>query len=108
MANAYHIGSMNASLFATEGVASVGPLWMPLAGLVCGLIIGLGNKIAAGLPGRFVLISGAIVPHTLLNVPLSTTFLSNGLALLMLLWWVTPRDQAANDNAVVSTGPKTR
>jgi hypothetical protein len=101
MANEYHLGNVNASLFATEGVASVGPLWMPLSALVCGLIIGVGNKFAAGLPARFVLISGAVVPHTLLNVPLSTTLLSNGLALLMLLWWITPRDQAANDNAIV-------
>ncbi|WP_156179915.1 hypothetical protein [Bradyrhizobium sp. LTSPM299] len=105
MANEYHIGSMNASLFATEGVASVGALWMPLAALVCGLIIGVGNKVASGLPARFVLISGAIVPHTLLNVPLSTTFLSNGLALLMLLWWITPRDQATRENVMVSMGP---
>ncbi|WP_426433934.1 hypothetical protein [Bradyrhizobium genosp. P] len=105
MANEYHIGSMNASLFATEGVASVGPLWMPLSALVCGLLIGVGNKVAAGLPVRFVLISGAIVPHTLLNVPLSTTFLSNGLALLILLWWITPRDQATDANAIVSPNP---
>jgi hypothetical protein len=105
MANQYHLGSMNASLFATEGVASVGPLWMPLTALVCGLIIAAGNKLAAGLPARFILLSGAIVPHTLLNVPLSTTFLSNGLALLLLLWWVTPRDQAANENAMASAGP---
>ena len=99
MARAYHIGNMNASLFATEGVASVGPLWMPLSALVCGLIIGVGNKLAAGLPARFVLMSGAIVPHTLLDVPLSTTLLSNGLALLMLLWWMTPRDPPISEPA---------
>ncbi|MBR0801602.1 hypothetical protein JQ615_40340 [Bradyrhizobium jicamae] len=99
MAGEYHIGNMNASLFATEGIASVGPLWMPLSALACGLIIGFGNKVAAGLPARFVLMSGAIVPHTLLDVPLSTTLLSNGLALLMLLWWITPRGWLAREDA---------
>ncbi|NOJ43546.1 hypothetical protein [Bradyrhizobium australiense] len=92
LANAYHLGNMNASLFATEGVASVGVAWAPLAALACGLVIALGNVASSGLPARFILISGAIVPHTLLNVPLSTTLLSNGLGLLMLLWLITPRE----------------
>jgi len=99
MAGEYHIGNINASLFATEGVASVGLLWMPLSALACGLIIGFGNRVVAGLPARFVLMSGAIVPHTLLDAPLSTTLLSNGLALLLLLWWVTPRDRLTREDA---------
>lgn len=93
LAKAYQLGNMNASLFATEGLASVGPFWMPVAALACGLILALGNKATEGLPARFILISGAIVPHLLLNVPLSTTLLSNGLALLMLLWFITPRSE---------------
>lgn len=91
LANEYHLGNMNASLFASEGLASVGPQLMPRIALVCGLMISIGNKVSAGLSARFILISGAIIPHTLLNVPLSTTLLSNGLGLLMLLWWLTPR-----------------
>jgi hypothetical protein len=96
-ASEYHLGNMNASLFATEGVASVGPMFAPLAALGCGLVIALGNKVSAGLPPRFVLISGAIIPNILLNVPLSTTLLSNGLGLLMLLWFLTPRDGRAKN-----------
>jgi hypothetical protein len=92
LADHYHIGNMNASLFATEGVASVGPMFAPLSALACGLVIALGNRLSAGLPARFVLISAAIIPHILLNVALSTTLLSNGLGLLMLLWCLTPRD----------------
>lgn len=91
LGNEYRIGNMNASLFATEGLASVGPFWMPVAALACGFVLAIGNMASAGLPARFILISGAIIPHTLLNVPLSTTLLSNGLGLLMLLWWMTPR-----------------
>jgi hypothetical protein len=30
MAEAYHVGNLNASLFATEGIASVGPILAPL------------------------------------------------------------------------------
>jgi len=90
-ANEYKLGNMNASLFATEGVASVGPVLAPLSALVCGLVIALGNKASAALPHRFVLISASVVPQMLLNVPLTTTLLSNGIGLLFLLWYVTPR-----------------
>lgn len=92
LANHYHLGNMNASLFATEGVASVGAVLAPIAALACGFAIALGNKVSTTLPPSFVLISAAVIPHSLLNVPLSTTLLSNGLGLLMLLWFLTPRD----------------
>ena len=44
------MGNFNGSLFATEGIASVGPLWAPLSALVCGLIVSLGNSASARLP----------------------------------------------------------
>src|ERR1700730_3456144 len=38
--NAFGIGgNFNASLFATEGIASVGPLFAPFSAFACGLII---------------------------------------------------------------------
>jgi hypothetical protein len=43
-----------------------------------------------------VLISGSIVAVTLLNVPLSTTALTNGYGLLCLLWLLAPRDIGSN------------
>lgn len=92
LANQYHLGSMNASLFATEGIASVGPMFAPIAALACGLVIALGNKVSAGLPPRFVLMSAAIIPHLLINVPLSVALVSDGLGMLMLLWYLTPRN----------------
>jgi len=91
MNKAYPLGNLNASLFATEGVASVGLYLAPLSALVCGFVIALGNRTAAGLPPRFILISAAILPQILLNVPLTTTLLSDGAALLFLLWYITPR-----------------
>jgi hypothetical protein len=91
MQNTYHFGNLNASLFATEGVASVGPYLAPLAALACGLIIAVGNCASANLPVRFILVSGSILPQVLLNVPLSITLVSHGAALLFLLWYITPR-----------------
>lgn len=98
MAEAYDMGSMNASLFATEGIASVGPLWAPLSALVCGVIISLGNSAARRLPAPVVATSaGFAVQQALLNAPLSVSLLSNGLLLLWLLWAVSPPMEEATN-----------
>ncbi len=91
LAEAYHLGNMNASLLATEGVASVPSTMAPIVALICGLVLAAGNICSAGLPARFVLISGSMVALTLLNLPLSTTILSNGYGTLLALWLLTPR-----------------
>ncbi|WP_143278293.1 hypothetical protein [Bradyrhizobium sp. UFLA03-84] len=107
MARSYDLGSFNASLFATEGIASVGLVLAPLSALGCGLIIALGNRLSAGLPSQFVLLSAGLLPQVLLNVPLSTALLTNGAGLLFLLWYITPRsafDQAPK--AAVSESPQ--
>jgi len=91
MAEAYHMGSMNGSLFATEGIASVGPIWAPVSALVCGLIVSFGNSAAARLPAPVVVTSaGFAVQQALLNAPLSVCLLSNGLLVLWLLWAISP------------------
>jgi hypothetical protein len=104
MAKAYDLGAFNASLFATEGIASVGLVLAPLSALGCGLIIALGNRLSSGLPARFVLLSAGVLPHVLLNVPLSTALLTNGTGLLFLLWYVTPRS-AFEQTAASTTAP---
>jgi hypothetical protein len=91
MERAYKLGNFNASLFATEGIASVGLLFAPVSVFVCGLVFALGNRLSAGLPASFILISGAIIPQALLNVPLTTVMLTHGAGLLFLLWYATPR-----------------
>jgi hypothetical protein len=91
MERAYKLGYFNASLFATEGVASAGVLLAPVATFLCGLVIALGNRLSAGLPAGFILISGAVLPQVLLNVPLTTVLLTHGAGVLFLLWYVTPR-----------------
>lgn len=85
-------GTYNASLFATEGIASVGVLYAPITVFFCGLVIAFGNRSSAGLPTSFVLVSGAMLVQNLLNVPLSTALLTHGGALLFLLWYLMPRE----------------
>jgi hypothetical protein len=91
MERVYKLGNLNASLFATEGVASVGLYFAPLTALAAGLVLALGNRASAGLPARFVLMSSGLLPHVLLNVPLTVALLTHGTALLFLLWYVMPR-----------------
>jgi hypothetical protein len=91
MERAYNLGNLNASLFATEGLASVGLLFAPVATFGCGLVIALGNRLSAGLPPRFILLSGAVLLPIMLNVPLSIVLNTHGAALLFLLWYMTPR-----------------
>lgn len=91
MLNNYHLGNFNASLFATEGIASLGTTLAPISVFFCGLVFALGNRLSEGLPARFVLVSSGVLPQVLLNVPLSTTLLTHGAAFLFLLWYLTPR-----------------
>jgi hypothetical protein len=91
MLNVYRLGNFNGSLFVTEGIASVGVFFAPIAVLLCGLVIALGNRVSAGLPAGFILVSAAILPQVLLNVPLTIVLLTHGGGLLFLLWYITPR-----------------
>jgi hypothetical protein len=91
MQEAYGLGYFNASLFATEGIASVGLVFAPISAFVCGLVMAIANRLSAGLPPHFIMISSAVIPQILLNVPLSTTLVTHGGVILLLLWYLTPR-----------------
>jgi len=88
----YGIGYLNASLFATEGVASVGLLFAPAIAFLCGSVVSIGNNVSRELPPRFVLLSSAVLSQYFLNVPLTTVLATHGAALLFLLWYLTPRE----------------
>jgi hypothetical protein len=89
LADRYGLGNLNASLFSTEGIASVGPVWAPISAFACGLVISVANSVSARLPPQLIAASGGLVVQAFLNVPLSTSFLSNGFLALLLLWYVT-------------------
>ena len=103
MENTYNLGNFNASLLSTEGTASVGPLFAPISVFVCGLVFALGNRLSAGLPPRFILISAAILTQVFLNVPLTTALLTHGAAVMFLLWYVTPRAMFEDNTAIEQT-----
>jgi hypothetical protein len=104
MERAYKIGNFNASLFASEGIASVGPMLSPLAVLGCGLVIALGNRLSAGLPAAFVMISSTVLVQVILNVQFPTALLTHGAGLMFLLWYATPRTIFAQGNPAGRTG----
>ena len=66
-----------------------------------GLIVGFANRLSAGLPPWFILVSGAILAQILLNVPLSVGLLTHGAGLLFLLWYITPRSIFERPNQMV-------
>jgi len=90
LADRYGLGNLNASLFATEGIASVGSTWAPISAFLCGVIISFGNSVSAGLPPPLIAASAGLAVEVLLNVPLSVSLLSNGILVLFLLWYITP------------------
>ena len=90
MAKTYGLGNYNASLFATEGIASVGLVFAPVSALACGLVIALGNCLSGRLPSEMVLISSSVLCQAILNVPLSTAIVTHGGGLLFLLWCISP------------------
>lgn len=87
----YALGNQNGSFLATEGVATFGVYFMPIAALLCGGIIGLGNAASNELPARFIAISGGMMPFVMNNIPMSTALLSGGYGLLIVFWALTPK-----------------
>jgi len=90
MAGAYSLGNFNASLLATEGIASVGPYLAPFVALLCGAVIAVGNMASARLDQTFVLLSASIMVQALMNIPLSTVMMTHGGLLMFALWLITP------------------
>jgi len=97
-AGQYGVGNLNASLFATEGIASAGLIWLPLVMFFCGLVLSIGNSCSRHLSPLMIANSSPLALMALLNVPLSTTLLSNGLLLLFLLWYFCPGEQTERRN----------
>jgi hypothetical protein len=100
MSKEYHLGNYNASLLATEGVASMGVYLAPIATFFCGVVVAIGNSLSARLPPHFVIVSSAGLVLLLLNVPLSTALLTYGGAVLFALWYLTPPEYLSGTEAV--------
>ena len=94
--NAFGIGgNFNASLFATEGIASVGPMFAPVAVFAGGLVIALGKPPIRRFAAAFHSDLWRCSRPSSLNVPFTTVLLTHGAGFLFLLWYIAPR--AASD-----------
>jgi hypothetical protein len=91
LARVYATGNYNASLFATEGLASVGPYFAPFVALLCGVVIAFGNMASSRLDPTFIFLSSSALVQAVTNIPLSTVMVTHGGALMFLLWLLTPR-----------------
>ena len=89
MKGVYNEGNFNASLFATEGIASVGLALTPLATAACGFVIAAGNIASSRLSPALIAASSGVFLNVLMNVPLSVAMVSNGGALLFVLYFLT-------------------
>lgn len=91
LSDAYATGNYNASMLATEGIASVGLLLAPLTGFACGLVIAAGGCASGRIDPSFVILSTSVLLLAIMNVPLSTVMVTHGGILLFALWLVSPR-----------------
>jgi hypothetical protein len=91
LAQEYSIGNFNASLLATEGIASVGVYLAPVAAALCGLLVSFGNLSSSGIAPSFVLLSSSVLVVMTMNVPLSVAMVTHGGIILFGLWLITPR-----------------
>ena len=108
MERAYHFGNLNGSLFAVEGVASLGSTLAPLSALACGLIVAMANCASCHLPPKVVFVSSGVLVQALVNVPFTTGLLTHGAALLFLLWYLTPSSLTEPKPSPRGSGPGLR
>jgi len=91
-------GNFNASLFATEGVASVGPTFAPVTAFACGPRHSPGQPDTAGW--RRVLFwfsGGAFFRRPLMNIPFTTVLLSYGAVAFVSAMVRMPRPSSTAD-----------
>jgi hypothetical protein len=96
MADAYAFGNDNASFIETDGLAAAGPVAMPFAAAVFGLVLIGINSCTRGLNRVFLAIVMAGASVTLIDTGLGPGLVTNGLALLSVLLLFAPRDAAWN------------
>jgi hypothetical protein len=96
IADAYALGNDNASFIETDGLAAAGPLAMPFAAAVFGLVMVGINSCLRGLNRPLWSIVMAAASVTLIDVPLGPGLVTNGLALMCVILLFAPRDAPWN------------
>jgi hypothetical protein len=83
--------NFNANFWASDAFAALGIPGVPLVTAVLSAVFYFINRLASGYPSRFVALWLSGFWLALLNVPLSTAFISGGGALTLLLLWLARR-----------------
>jgi len=96
MADAYSLGNDNASFIETDGLAAAGPLAMPFAGVMFGLVMVGVNSCLRGLNRTLWAIVMAAASVNLIDVPIGPGLITNGLLLMSILLLLAPRDARWN------------
>jgi hypothetical protein len=96
MAQHYSLGNDNASFIETDGLAAAGPLAMPFAAALFGMVMVGINSCLRGLNRTLWSIVMAAASVTLIDVPIGPGLMTNGLALMSLILLFAPRDAPWN------------
>jgi hypothetical protein len=91
MQSNYGLGNYNASFLASDAIGAYGYLALPFVGLAVGLIFILFNTAGRGFGTTSRAVLTVMPALALQNIPLATTLLTNGIALLILYMAWMPR-----------------
>jgi hypothetical protein len=81
---------LNAGLWAQDGIAAGGMPALLLMSIVAAGVLWMFDSMAARVPPRFAFIAVAVIGVSFMNIPLPTTLVSAGMALLAVLMYLAP------------------
>jgi hypothetical protein len=96
LAEAYSLGNENASFIESDGLAAAGPVAMPFAALVFGLVMVAINSCLRGLNRVLWAIVMAAASVVLIDVPIGPGLITNGLVAMCVILLFAPRDAPWN------------
>jgi|OpeIllAssembly_1097287.scaffolds.fasta_scaffold25034_2 hypothetical protein len=81
---------LNAGLWAQDGIAAGGMPALLLMSIVAAGVLWIFDSMAVRVPPRFAFIAVAVIGVSFMNIPLPTTLVSAGMALLAVLMYLAP------------------
>jgi len=84
---------LNSGFWAADGIAGFGILGVPLVSVFCAIVFWLLDSVSAELDPTFVALVLTYCTVFFGNVSLFTTLITGGLAMLMVIMAVAPRDE---------------
>jgi hypothetical protein len=81
---------LNAGLWAQDGIGSLGLMGVPIVSVVCGALFWFFDSVTSKWNPRLVAVTLAVLTGLFMNIPLATFLVSDGLGVLLLLYWFIP------------------